>query len=266
MRERLGDVSLHQLELRPHGLDAVQGGGVGDLPDRVCGGLHRRSRPALGVRQLLEMVLETRAADGERLEPLVGGGDQRPDRLIARQDRDDALLLGTHVLRGGPPNLAGNLSHEPGRLLLDRPDAFIQPIVDRALQELRQPSLGLADHGLGLNRLATGEEPAPEEPGLLGGGGRTTRTHRTPRLSGAARGRRPPKHRAEIGRTHVADMGKCVRRAGGSATTCRGYTEAPEAPTSGDRRRRRVAQLAEHRSPKPGVGGSSPSAPAKGAA
>src|SRR6188472_2997828 len=52
-------------------------------------------------------------------------------------------------------------------------------------------------------------------------------------------------------------------RAGGSATTCRGYTEAPEAPTSGDRRRRRVAQLAEHRSPKPGVGGSSPSAPAR---
>jgi preprotein translocase subunit SecE len=47
-------------------------------------------------------------------------------------------------------------------------------------------------------------------------------------------------------------------------TTYRGYTEAPEAPTSGDRRRRRVAQLAEHRSPKPGVGGSSPSAPAKG--
>jgi len=179
--EQLGNKIGH-LELRPHGLDAVQGGGVGDLPDRVRGGFHRRSRPALGVRQLLEVVLEARAADGERLEPLVGGGDQRPDRLIARQDRDDALLFGTHILRGGPPNLTGNLSHEPGRLLLDRPDALIQPIVDRALQELRQPSLGLADHGLGLNRLATGQEPAPEEPGLLGGGGRTTRTHRTPSL------------------------------------------------------------------------------------
>ena len=50
MRERLGDVPLDHLELRPHGLDAMQGGGVGDLPDRVGGRFHRRSRPALGVR------------------------------------------------------------------------------------------------------------------------------------------------------------------------------------------------------------------------
>src|SRR5207247_5144767 len=161
------------------------------------------------------------------------------------------------------PHLAGDLSHEPGRLLLDRPEAVIQTIVDRALQELGEPSLRFADHRFAANRLTTGEEPAPQEPGLLGGGGRTTRTHRTPRLSGAARGRRPPKHRAVIEPTHVADMGKCARGAGGLAATRRGYTEAPGAPTSGDRRRRRVAQLAEHRSPKPGVGGSSPSAPAR---
>src|SRR6476661_4937382 len=106
------------------------------------------------------------------------------------------------------------------------------------------------------SRMSPGSSAEGEEPLVLIG---------RPRLSGAARGRRPPKHRAETVWTHVADMGKCARDAGGSATTCRGYTEAPEAPTSGDRRRRRVAQLAEHRSPKPGVGGSSPSAPAKGA-
>ena len=33
--------------------------------------------------------------------------------------------------------------------------------------------------------------------------------------------------------THVADVGKCVHGAGGLETTWQGYTEAPEAPTSG---------------------------------
>jgi hypothetical protein len=62
--ERLGDVQLDLLELRPDDVDPMQRGGAGDVADRGRRGLHRLTRPAFGLRQVAQVVLQPRGAHG----------------------------------------------------------------------------------------------------------------------------------------------------------------------------------------------------------
>ena len=81
--ERLGDVALDLLELVPHALDAVKGGGVCDLPDGRDGCLHRLPGRPAGLGKIGERILDTAGPGRERLEALVARRDQAPDGLVA---------------------------------------------------------------------------------------------------------------------------------------------------------------------------------------
>ena len=85
------------------------------------------------VGELGERVLQPRRAQRERLEPLVARRQQASDRLVTRQQRDDAFLLGTAVGARGAPDLAGDLAHQAGGLLLDRRQPVVEPLVHATL-------------------------------------------------------------------------------------------------------------------------------------
>ncbi|MBI3647882.1 MAG: MaoC family dehydratase N-terminal domain-containing protein [Actinobacteria bacterium] len=151
--EGRGDVPLDQLELVADRLDAVDRGRLRDLADRVDALLHRLARGARGLVDPREDVLEAGGADRERLEPLVRGGDQAADRLVAREERDDALLDLGGVAARGAPHLRGDLAHEGGRLLLDRPEPLLQALFDRPLHRKDHDGLLLRRwFGVGWNR------------------------------------------------------------------------------------------------------------------
>ena len=146
--------------------------------------------------------------------------------------------------------------------------SLLEPLVDGSWTEVREPVLRQASSRSRPGRLAAGEQPT-EQAVVFRFAGRTRLSPSADlSLGGAARGRRGDDRRVRTGRIHVSS----VPRSGESPWSGRGLCRAsgtgpilgfPSARRSGDRERRRVAQLAEHRSPKPGVGGSSPSAPAR---
>jgi hypothetical protein len=145
--ERLGDVALDLLQLQPHVVDAVEGGRVRDLADRCRRGLHRLARGARGVGEVTDRVLDAGGPRRERLEPLVTRGDQAPDRLVAREQGHDPFLLGPDVFRGRAPELAGDLAHQQRRLLLERLEALLDPLVDGFGQGVRDLLLGGGEDG-----------------------------------------------------------------------------------------------------------------------
>ena len=174
VREGLGDVPLHHLELRANHLDPVQGGGLRNLLDRLRSVLHRLAGATLGLGQVAQVVLEPRGAHRDRLEPLVARREQRPNRLVLRDDRHDPFLLGTDILCRGAPHLAGDLPHQGGGGALHLIQPGLHPLVDRRADQVVQPRLLLGGRRTdgGLTLLATGEQPTLEDAGLLLCGGR----------------------------------------------------------------------------------------------
>ena len=147
MLERRGDVMLDLLELGPDDLDAVQGRRLRDLADRRAPRPPSASREARPVSASSASESSSRAArSGERLEPLVARGQQTADRLITREQGDDALLFGACVGGRGSPDLAGDLTHQAGGLLLDRRQAVGEALVDDCARRTMRSAASLARH------------------------------------------------------------------------------------------------------------------------
>ncbi len=192
-----GDVGLDLLELRADELDALQRRGVRDLVDRARRQLDRLTDEAAVLGQLRERILEPCRAEGQRLEPVVARRDQAPDRLVPRDEGQDAFLLGRGVRAGGTPHLRGDLAHQRGGMLLDGPKALIDPLRDREIEGGRpsRSRTGLGSVG------ATGEQSTPGAAGTF----RRVRgigIHDEASRSGAGAMRRA-KHRSGIGPEHA---------------------------------------------------------------
>ena len=168
VREGRRDVGLHLLELSADLIDPVDRRGAGDLSDRFDGGLDRLPGGASLGREFEEVFLQARRTHRERLEALVAGCHEALDRLIAREERHDPLLLRANVGGAGPPDLGGDLTHKIGGLSLDHAEHVVEALVDRPLERLDHPMLGRRHHRLGSRvRVLFPEAPTPRGAGML---------------------------------------------------------------------------------------------------
>ena len=193
---------LHLLELRPHLSTPCERGGVGDLADRV----RRRPRSPRGVARRSGSRVRARSSSSarrthrERLEPLVARRDQALDRLVAREERHDALLLGTHVVaREARQTSAATSRIRSVGLLLDRPEH--RPRAARRSTAASASTIRCSDGviiGSGAGSGSSRKRPrrgAPAPPA----GTRVLLFHVTSSRSGAAAVRRQ-EHRSRPGR------------------------------------------------------------------
>ena len=182
-----GDVVLDLLELAADALHPVQGGGVGDLADRRRRGFHRGAGGAAALGEVGQRIFEPGRAQRERLEPFVAGVQEALDGLVAGEQRDDALLLRARVGAPGTPDLAGDLAHQGGRLLLDGQEAVGQAFVHGAFDRRGDAHLTGGHAWFGL-RLLESTQQSPGCPGVLRGSGGAVLIHDVARDLGPPRG------------------------------------------------------------------------------
>ena len=198
VRERRRDVRLDLLELRADHLDALERRGVRDLVDRVRRELDRLTNQAAVLGELSEGVLEARRAERQRLEPVVARRDEALDRLVPRDEAEDPLLLVGGIRARRAPHLRGDLAHQGRRVLLDGPQAVVQPFRDREVERART----LRRDGTGFRGVgATGEQSTPGAAGTF----RRVRgigVHVEASRSGAGAMRRA-KHRSRVWPEHA---------------------------------------------------------------
>ena len=145
-------------------LDALERRRVRDLVDRVRRELDRLADQPAVLGELCERILQTGRAERQRLEPVVARRDEAPDGLVPRDEAEDAVLLVGGVRARCAPHLRGDLAHQGRRVLLDRPQAVVQPFRDREVERgraLRRTGQDLGGVG------ATGEQSTPGAAGTF---------------------------------------------------------------------------------------------------
>ena len=100
--------------------------------DAPCASREVRPVSASLVHRVLDAERSASAWNRSSLDAI------RVGRLVAREQGDDAILFGTRVVARSAPDLGGDLTHQGGRLLLERPQAFLELLVDRPAQRRRR--------------------------------------------------------------------------------------------------------------------------------
>ena len=142
----------------------------------------RRSESARSSRWSSSRAVRTASAWNRSSEDVMS------DRIAWSRDRSVTIrsCSGRTSLRGGPPNLGGDLSHQPGRL---RPRSPGCPPPARSstarCNELRQPGLGSASSRARPGKARDGaKSPRRKRPGSSGSRVGPARVIATPRLVG----------------------------------------------------------------------------------